>query len=63
MHLQRGVLTSSQAVTLVGRGVVRGHVRLGRWRQICPGVLLTANGELTVDQQRWVAVLGVLGVL
>jgi very-short-patch-repair endonuclease len=63
MHLpdpvvsQRGVLTSEQAVGLAGRGVVRGHVRLGRWRQICPGVLLAGNGELTAAQQHWVAVL------
>jgi very-short-patch-repair endonuclease len=57
MHIQHGVLTSAQAVSLVGRGAVRGHVRLGRWRQICPGILLTSNGQLTVEQQRWVAVL------
>jgi very-short-patch-repair endonuclease len=54
---QCGVLTSEQAVRCVGRGVMRGHVRLGRWRQICPGVLLTGNGELTPPQQHWVAVL------
>ncbi|MFI7547046.1 endonuclease domain-containing protein [Actinoplanes sp. NPDC049599] len=54
---QCGVVTSDQAVKLVGRGRVRGHVRLGRWRQLCPGVLLTSNGELTPQQQHWVAVL------
>ena len=37
--------------------MVRGHLRLGRWRRICAGVLAAGNGELTVQQQRWVAVL------
>ncbi|WP_412745626.1 hypothetical protein [Krasilnikovia sp. MM14-A1004] len=54
---QRGVLTVGQAVAAVGRGVVRGHLRLGRWRRICRGVLLTENGRLDGDQQLWVAVL------
>ncbi|WP_242624710.1 endonuclease domain-containing protein [Krasilnikovia cinnamomea] len=54
---QCGVLTVAQAVAAAGRGVVRGHLRLGRWRRICRGVLLTENGRLGWDQQLWVAVL------
>jgi very-short-patch-repair endonuclease len=54
---QCGVLRTEQAVTLLGRGRVRGHLRLGRWRRICPGVLLAGNGELTTVQQWWAAVL------
>jgi hypothetical protein len=54
---QSGVLTTRQAVDLVGRGVVRGYLRLGRWRRICRGIVLTHNGALSRDQQLWVAVL------
>jgi hypothetical protein len=54
---QCGVLTSAQAVHHFGRGVVRGHVRLGRWRHLCRGILLTHNGRMERDQQLWVAVL------
>jgi len=54
---QSGVLTAGQAVGLVGRGVLRGHLRLGRWRRICRGVVVTHNGDLRPDQQQWVAVL------
>jgi very-short-patch-repair endonuclease len=56
-HAQDGVLTSAQAAGLLGPELVRGHLRQGRWRRICRGVLLTGNGELTAAQQRWVAVL------
>ncbi|WP_199853905.1 endonuclease domain-containing protein [Plantactinospora sp. BB1] len=54
---QAGVLASSQAVRLLGRGAVRGLIDSGRWRRLCRGVLLTGNGRLTRDQQLWVAVL------
>ena len=54
---QAGVLTTGQAVDLVGRGVLRGNLRLGRWRRICRGIVLTHNGRLDRDQQLWVAVL------
>jgi hypothetical protein len=43
---QSGVLTTRQAVDLVGR-----------WRRICRGIVLTHNGQLNRDQQLWVAVL------
>ncbi len=42
---------------LLRHALVRGHLRQGRWRRICRGVLLTGNGDLTSAQQRWVAVL------
>jgi hypothetical protein len=54
---QSGVVTSQQAVQLLGRGAVRGMIRSGRWRSICRNVLLTGNGRLTREQQLWVAVL------
>lgn len=54
---QRGALTTVQAVGLVGRGVLRAHLRVGRWRRICRGVVATRNGDLTPEQQQWVAVL------
>ncbi|MER5337694.1 hypothetical protein [Micromonospora sp. NPDC002717] len=52
-----GVVTTAQAARLLTEGTVRGHVRSGRWRSICRGVLLTGNGRLPRDQQLWVAVL------
>ncbi|GAA3351923.1 hypothetical protein GCM10020358_83460 [Amorphoplanes nipponensis] len=55
--LQHGVLTRDQAVELAGPPAVRGHVRQGRWRRICSGILLTNNGALSPEQQHWVAVL------
>ena len=51
------MLTTAQAVGLLGRVAVRGNLRVGRWRRICPGILLTENGRLRPDQQQWVAVL------
>ena len=54
---QAGVLSTTQAVGLLGRGVVRGLVRRNVWRRICRGVVLAGNGQLTRDQQLWVAVI------
>lgn len=54
---QAGVLTRRQAAGLLGPGRVRHLVAAGRWRAICRGVLVTHTGELTRDQQLWVAVL------
>jgi hypothetical protein len=54
---QAGVLSTTQAVGLLGRGVVRGLVRRNVWRSICRGIVLTGNGQLTRDQQLWVAVV------
>lgn len=54
---QAGILTTRQAVNLIGEGRMRGNVRGGRWRHICRGILATTNGRLTLDQQLWVAVL------
>jgi hypothetical protein len=54
---QSGVLTTAQAVDLLGRGIVRGLIRRRVWRRICRGIVLTNNGALTRDQQLWVAVL------
>jgi hypothetical protein len=54
---QAGVLSTTQAVALLGRGVVRGLVRRNVWRSICRGIVLTTNGRLTRDQQLWVAVI------
>jgi very-short-patch-repair endonuclease len=54
---QSGVVTTPQAVERLGRSAVRTHLRQGRWRSICRGVLCTHNGLLTRRQQLWVAVL------
>lgn len=55
---QAGVLTVNQATRLLGRGVVRGRLRAGRWRRVSQGIIVTTNGRLRPDQQIWVAVLG-----
>jgi len=54
---QAAVLTTAQAGAFFTEGVVRGHLRQRRWRRLCRGVLLAENGQLTFDQQLWVAVL------
>ncbi len=54
---QSGVLTTAQADEALGRGMVRGHLRAGRWRKICRGIVVTTNGPLSRPQQLWVAVL------
>lgn len=54
---QSGVLSTEQAVALLGRSAVRGHLTAGRWRCVCRGILATHNGTLTRDQKLWVAVL------
>ncbi|SDT78657.1 endonuclease domain-containing protein [Actinoplanes derwentensis] len=54
---QSGILTTPQAVELLGRGIVRGHVRAGRWRSICRGIVMTSNGSLSPPQHLWVALL------
>jgi very-short-patch-repair endonuclease len=57
MFEQSGVVTTSQAVALIGRAVVRRNLRQGRWRSVCRGVLSTRNSPLTRPQQLWAAVL------
>ncbi|MEV6303969.1 hypothetical protein AB0M02_31510 [Actinoplanes sp. NPDC051861] len=54
---QAGVLTTAQAIQLVGRANSRGNLRAGRWRRICRGILTTTNGPLSRRPQLWVAVL------
>ncbi|MEU4563954.1 DUF559 domain-containing protein [Actinoplanes sp. NPDC023936] len=54
---QSGVLTTAQAVDLLGRGTVRGHLKAQRWRRVCRGIVTTTNGKLERRQQVWVAVL------
>ncbi len=54
---QAGVLTTSQARSVLTEGAVRGLVRSGRWRSVGRGLLLAGNGRLTRDQQLWLAVL------
>jgi hypothetical protein len=57
VYRQRGVITTPQAERFLKPGIVRGHVRQGRWRRLCRGVLLTENGQLRREQQLWVAAL------
>jgi hypothetical protein len=54
---QSGVLTRGQAFALLGRAAVRHHLRQGRWRTLCPGLLLTSNAELNHAQRLWAATL------
>jgi hypothetical protein len=54
---QADILTTAQAVHLVGRGTARGRLASGRWRRVCRGILSTTNGRLTRGQQLWVAIL------
>ncbi|HEY7272566.1 MAG TPA: hypothetical protein VH502_07515 [Actinoplanes sp.] len=54
---QAGVVSTAQAVGVLGRGAVRGRIRRNVWRRICRGIILTGNGQLVRDQQLWVAVL------
>jgi very-short-patch-repair endonuclease len=54
---QSGILTAAQAADMLGRGIVRGHLRAGRWRKICRDVVMTSNGPMSRSQQLWVAIL------
>jgi very-short-patch-repair endonuclease len=54
---QAGVLTTRQAVDLLGLRTVNGHLAQGRWRRLCRGLVLTHNGRLDAHQQLWVAIL------
>lgn len=45
------VLTSAQAIELVGRTTMRRHLRNGTWQRPRRGVVVTHNGPLTPDQQ------------
>ncbi|MEU4421342.1 hypothetical protein AB0F81_12010 [Actinoplanes sp. NPDC024001] len=51
------MLTTAQAVDLVGRSALRRHLNQERWRSVCRGIVLTGNGQLTRSQQLWVATL------
>jgi len=51
---QDNVLTSSQAVGLLGRGKLRGRLATKQWRRVCRDVLVTHNGPLTAGQALWV---------
>jgi hypothetical protein len=54
---QDGVLTSAQAVRLIGQGRLRGKLAGKQWRRLCRGVVVTHNGPLTYSQTLWAAVL------
>ncbi|GAA4674373.1 hypothetical protein Prum_031140 [Phytohabitans rumicis] len=54
---QSGVVTARQAEAHLGPSRVRHLIATGRWRRVCRGVLVTQNGEFTVEQQRWIATL------
>jgi len=54
---QAGVLTWQQATGIASPARIRHLVASGRWRRVCRGVLVAGTGELTRNQQLWVAVL------
>src|SRR5262245_42701922 len=57
LFAQSGVLTWQQAVAEVGRGRAERALATKHWRRVCRGVIVTHTGDLTADQQLWVAVL------
>ncbi|BCJ71931.1 hypothetical protein CS0771_14750 [Catellatospora sp. IY07-71] len=57
LFAQSNVLTWAQAVELLTVGKVRHRIETGRWRQVCRGIVFAGTGPLSLDQQRWVAVL------
>lgn len=59
LFLQHDVLSLAQALRHLSRKAIRHRVASGRWRQVHRAVLVTHNGPLTVEQQRWIAVLAV----
>ncbi|MEU4716714.1 hypothetical protein AB0F73_24090 [Micromonospora purpureochromogenes] len=54
---QAGVLSWAQATRELTPAKVRHLVATGRWERICRGILRTGGGEISLDQQRWIAVL------
>jgi very-short-patch-repair endonuclease len=54
---QSGILTAAQATDMLGRGIMRGHLRAGRWRKICRDVVMTTNGPMNRSQHLWAAML------
>ena len=54
---QDGVLTTAQAVGLLGWSAVRWLVRSGRWQRPARGVLVTHNGPIVARQRVWVDLL------
>lgn len=54
---QSGVAATAQVEEIIERALLRSHVRAGRWRRVCRGVVAMSNGRLDRAQQLWVAVL------
>jgi hypothetical protein len=54
---QAGVLTIAAAFEAIGESAVRWRLASGRWRRVCPGVIVTQTGPLSEQQRLWVAVL------
>jgi hypothetical protein len=59
VRTQDSVTTRLQLAALgIDRGHVRNQVRAGRWRTAGHRVVILHSGPLSMDQQRWAAVLG-----
>jgi hypothetical protein len=54
---QSGVITWAQATALLSPGKVRHLVATGRWRRLCRGVFVSADGQLDPAHRAWAAVL------
>lgn len=54
---QSGVLTTQQAIRVVGRNAVRRNLHAARWRRVCRDIISVHNGPLTAEQHLWIAVL------
>lgn len=56
---QDDVISLAQALRHMSRKAVRHRVSSGRWRQVHRAVFVAHAGPVTVEQQRWIAVLAV----
>lgn len=57
LFAQSGVLTWRQAVCELSPSQVRHLIATKQWRRICRGILIDHRGQLTREQEWWVAVL------
>lgn len=54
---QCGVLKAAQVLTAMTRAEIRANLLAGRWQRPHRGLVVTHNGPLTGEQERWVCLL------
>jgi very-short-patch-repair endonuclease len=57
LFAQAGVVTREQALGHLSRAALEHRVRSGRWQHVHRGVYLAHSGEITGEQEEWIAVL------